>query len=66
MRIIGGSAAILTVLLCSLVAPGGHLVLAGILSRQREELQQAYAPHGQLHVIDEEDGWVCMSAHWPA
>jgi ribosomal protein L11 methyltransferase len=57
---------VLAPLLCSLVAPGGHLVLAGILSRQREELQQAYAPHGQLMVIDEEDGWVCMSAHWPA
>jgi ribosomal protein L11 methyltransferase len=57
---------VLAPLLCSLVTPGGHLVLAGILSRQREELQQAYAPHGALKVIDEEDGWVCMSAHWPA
>jgi ribosomal protein L11 methyltransferase len=57
---------VLAPLLCSLVAPGGHLVLAGILSRQREELQQAYAPYGPLKVIDEEDGWICMSAHWPA
>jgi ribosomal protein L11 methyltransferase len=57
---------VLAPLLCSLVAPGGHLVLAGILSRQRDELKQAYAPHAQLEVIDEEDGWVCMGAHWPS
>jgi ribosomal protein L11 methyltransferase len=56
---------VLAPLLCGLVAPGGHLVLAGILSRQAEELQAAYAPHGDLRVIDEEDGWVCMSAHMP-
>ena len=56
---------VLAPLLCSLVAPGGHLVLAGILSRQAEELRAAYAPHGDLRVIDEEDGWVCMSAQMP-
>jgi ribosomal protein L11 methyltransferase len=49
-------------LLCSHVAPGGHLVLAGILARQAEELQAAYASHGQLQVSDEEDGWILMTA----
>ena len=57
---------VLAPLLCARVAPGGHLVLAGILSRQADELRQAYAPLAELQVIDEEDGWVCMSAHMPA
>ena len=35
---------VLAPLLCAHVAQGGHLVLAGILERQAEELQQAYAP----------------------
>jgi len=55
---------VLAPLLCGLVAPGGHLVLAGILSRQSAELQSAYAPHCDLRVIDEQDGWVCMSARF--
>ena len=57
---------VLAPLLCARVAPGGHLVLAGILSRQADELRQAYAAHAELQVIDEEDGWVCMGAHMPA
>jgi ribosomal protein L11 methyltransferase len=57
---------VLAPLLCSHVAPGGHLVLAGILSRQADELKAAYAPHADLRVVDEEDGWICMSACLPA
>ena len=53
---------VLAPLLCARVAPGGHLVLAGILARQAEELQAAYAPHAQLRVSDEEDGWILMTA----
>lgn len=53
---------VLAPLLCAHVAPGGHLVLAGILSRQAEELQEAYAPHLSITVLDEEDGWVLMGA----
>jgi ribosomal protein L11 methyltransferase len=49
-------------LLCAHVKPGGHLVLAGILSRQADELKAAYAPHCQLQVSDEEDGWILMTA----
>lgn len=44
------------------VAPGGHLVLAGILARQEDELKAAYAPHAQLQVSDTEDGWILMTA----
>jgi len=53
---------VLAPLLCSRVAPGGALVLAGILERQADELTQAYAPYCQLAVSDREDGWVLMTA----
>ena len=49
-------------LLCAHVAPGGSLVLAGILERQEAELKQAYAPHCALEVADTEDGWILMTA----
>jgi ribosomal protein L11 methyltransferase len=49
-------------LLCAYVAPGGSLVLAGILERQVDELKAAYAPHARLDVTDAEDGWVLMTA----
>ncbi len=49
-------------LLCAHVAPGGSLVLAGILARQEAELKQAYAPHCRLDVADTEDGWILMTA----
>jgi ribosomal protein L11 methyltransferase len=53
---------VLAPLLCGHVAPGGHLVLAGILARQASELQEAYAPYAALQVSDEEDGWILMTA----
>jgi len=53
---------VLAPLLCGHVAPGGHLVLAGILERQADELKQAYAPYVALEVADTEDGWILMTA----
>lgn len=53
---------LLAPLLGAHVAPGGHLVLAGILARQAQELQAAYAPQLTLQVADEEDGWILMTA----
>ena len=53
---------VLAPLLSGHVAQGGHLVLAGILERQAQELQEAYAPWLQLQVSDREDGWILMSA----
>lgn len=53
---------VLAPLLCGHVAPGGSLVLAGILSRQADELKAAYAPYLALEVSDEEDGWILMTA----
>jgi len=53
---------VLAPLLCQHVAPGGHLVMAGILERQAEELKAAYAPYAALEVSDAEDGWILMTA----
>lgn len=56
---------VLAPLLCGHVAPGGHLVLAGILERQADELKEAYAPWLALEVADAEDGWILMTATRP-
>jgi ribosomal protein L11 methyltransferase len=53
---------VLAPLLCAHVETGGHLVLAGILERQVEELVLAYAPHCTLSVSDSQEGWVLMTA----
>ena len=57
---------VLAPLLCSYVASGGSLVLAGILERQADELKAAYSPWIELVVADSEDGWILMTATSPA
>lgn len=52
---------LLAPLLCAHLDEGAALVLAGVLSRQTAELQQAYAPWLALNVADEDDGWVLLS-----
>ncbi len=52
---------LLAPLLCAHLAAGGHLILAGILARQADELKEAYAPWVKLEVSDEEEGWILMS-----
>ncbi len=42
------------------VAPGGALVLSGVLARQAEEVAAAYAPFIKLGVWAEQDGWVAL------
>jgi ribosomal protein L11 methyltransferase len=53
---------VLAPLLCAHLAPGGALVLAGILERQAQELKDAYAPWVQLEVADAQEGWILMTA----
>ena len=53
---------VLAPLLCSRVAHGGDLVLAGILERQADELIDAYAAYLRLEVAVVLDGWVLMTA----
>jgi ribosomal protein L11 methyltransferase len=52
---------LLAPLLCDLLQPQGHLVLAGILERQADELKAAYAPWVALRVSDMQDGWILMT-----
>jgi ribosomal protein L11 methyltransferase len=56
---------LLAPLLCGHLAPGGRLVLAGILARQADELVAAYAPWCPITVLDEEDGWILMGGQRP-
>ena len=42
------------------VAPGGALVLSGVLARQAEEVCAAYAPFIPMTVAAEREGWVAL------
>jgi len=53
---------LLAPLLCNHLAAGGHLVLAGILERQADDLKAAYEPWLKLEVSDSEEGWILMTA----
>jgi ribosomal protein L11 methyltransferase len=52
---------LLAPLLSGHVDRGGHLILAGILERQVDELRAAYAPWLALQVSDQDEGWVLMT-----
>ena len=47
-------------MLAGRVAPGGALILSGVLARQAEEVAQAYAPFIKMGVWAEQDGWVAL------
>jgi ribosomal protein L11 methyltransferase len=51
---------LLAPLLTGHLAPGGWLVMAGILERQADDLRAAYAPHLDISVLDRDEGWVLM------
>ncbi|TAK90722.1 MAG: 50S ribosomal protein L11 methyltransferase [Burkholderiaceae bacterium] len=51
---------LLAPMLCARVAPGGALVLSGILARQTDEVIAAYAPYMTLSCWAEDEGWVCL------
>lgn len=51
---------VLAPMLCQRVAPGGRLVLSGVLERQAEEVAEAYAPFMAMSVWQARDGWVCL------
>jgi predicted nicotinamide N-methyase len=52
---------LLAPVLISLLAPGGKLVLSGILQRQADEVAQAYRPALALEIYGEREGWVCLA-----
>jgi ribosomal protein L11 methyltransferase len=47
-------------MLAGRVAPGGYLILSGVLARQAEEVAAAYAPFIKMGVWAEQDGWVAL------
>ncbi|PLC54792.1 50S ribosomal protein L11 methyltransferase [Pollutimonas nitritireducens] len=51
---------VLAPMLSGRVAPGGHLVLSGVLERQAQEVAHAYAPWLVMDVWRARDGWVCL------
>lgn len=49
------------------IAPGGALILSGILERQADEVASVYATLGvPMHVAAVRDGWVCLASRLPA
>ncbi|MES2535125.1 MAG: 50S ribosomal protein L11 methyltransferase [Pseudomonadota bacterium] len=52
-------------MLAGRVAPGGALVLSGVLARQAEEVAAAYAPFLEMSVWAEREGWVALSGNLP-
>lgn len=57
---------LLSTLLAGHLRPGGHLVLAGILERQAQDLQAAYAQADiHLQIADEQEGWILMTGRQP-
>ena len=47
--------------LMSLIAPGGRLLLAGLLSDQVEAVAAAYAPTVNLSVVDQVEDWMLLA-----
>ena len=47
-------------MLSSRVAPGGELVLSGVLERQADDVIAAYRPWLALEVWRSDEGWVCL------
>jgi ribosomal protein L11 methyltransferase len=50
-------------LLIARLAPGGQLVLSGILDRQVDEVVSAYAFGIKLHSFGEPGEWACLTGH---
>lgn len=42
------------------VAPGGHLVIGGVMSDQESEVRVAFAPPGRLLAREADEGWVAL------
>ncbi len=60
-NILSGPLKLMAPMLCGRVAPGGALVLSGVLARQADEVIAAYAPHIALSVWAEREGWVALA-----
>jgi ribosomal protein L11 methyltransferase len=52
---------VLAPLLCARLDSGGRIILAGILSSQVSEIQEAYRPCLELEALAEREGWVLLA-----
>lgn len=59
-NILAGPLAELSQELCDFLAPGGQLILAGLLDTQAETLIEHYAPRMSLSVLYQQEDWVCL------
>lgn len=60
-NILSGPLQLLAPLLCRHLAPGGRLLLSGVLAPQAEQVAAAYAPFLSMAVQREADGWVALA-----
>lgn len=44
----------------SSLRPGGRILLSGLLESQMEEVMDAYRHALQIHLLDQEDGWILL------
>ncbi|WP_034300813.1 50S ribosomal protein L11 methyltransferase [Herbaspirillum sp. RV1423] len=64
-NILAGPLQLMAPMLAGRVAPGGSLVLSGVLDRQADEVIAAYAPYIRLSVWAEHEGWVALAGQAP-
>ncbi len=64
-NILSGPLKLMAPMLCGRVAPGGALVLSGVLARQADEVIAAYASRITLSVWAEREGWVALAGRLP-
>ena len=60
-NILAGPLVSLAPQLTALMAPGGRLLLAGLLADQANEVIEAYAPTVGLKVVDQQEDWVLLA-----
>lgn len=60
-NILSGPLKVMAPMLCGRVAPGGWLVLSGVLERQADEVIAAYSDWVPMSVWAEREGWVVLA-----
>ena len=60
-NILAGPLVALAPVLTALMAPGGRLLLAGLLVDQAEAVVEAYAPGVALSIADQQEEWVLLA-----
>ncbi|MDP5008273.1 MAG: 50S ribosomal protein L11 methyltransferase, partial [Glaciimonas sp.] len=60
-NILSGPLQTMVDMLCARIAPGGSLILSGILATQAQDVINAYAPSIKLSVWRQQEDWVALS-----